>query len=159
MPLPVHLCIASETSEKQGHSHLCRATHRRTSPLSRSTIKNLDCVFVTNTHFFCCQGPPCLPPGYGCYCKGVIINLLLLVSWFLHTFTWPCLHCKTKPIHFCKWVCCLFCAIEPPLDRLLSLQFYSVRRLFISWAVVAFPRKNKILFLVFPSLNSEYCVV
>ena len=41
-------CVASKTTEKQGHNQVCRAGPRA---LSRTTETNLDCAFVENALF------------------------------------------------------------------------------------------------------------
>ena len=46
------LCIASETTEIQGHRQVCRAGRGGTTTLSTTTDANLDWAFVENTLFY-----------------------------------------------------------------------------------------------------------
>ena len=45
-------CIASGTTEIQGHRQVCRARRGGPRTLSRTTLANLDCAFVENTLVF-----------------------------------------------------------------------------------------------------------
>ena len=108
------MCIASKTTEMQGHLQLSRPRHRGPQRLLRTTDANLVCAFDENDLLFIVPNiwragaplydpPPCMsvfPPTLFAY----VIPISCWVSTERLMFIWDLLDCRDSHIHTqMKW--------------------------------------------------------